>query len=64
MSARVVGTVVRDGVPAAVGGVHFEIEIFHVLGVVQWVGVRPGEWIDAGKRPSGFTHVGRYDGDG
>jgi hypothetical protein len=56
--------VVREGVPAAVGGVRFEIEIFHVLGVVQWVGVRAGERIDACKRPSGFTHAGRYGGDG
>ena len=41
-----------DGVPAAVGGVRFEIEILHVLGVVQRVGVRAGERVDAGKRPS------------
>jgi hypothetical protein len=52
------------GAPAAVGGVRFEIEILDVLGVVQRVGVRAGEGIDGGKRPSGFAHAGRYGGDG
>lgn len=59
-----VGQWIRDDTPAAIVGICFEIEIFDVLGVVQRVGVRAGERIHAGKRPSEFAHVGRYGGDG
>lgn len=51
-------------VPTAVVGVCLEIEILDVLGIVQRVGVCPGERVNAGKWPSGLAHVGRYDGDG
>ena len=54
----------QRAIPSAIVGVRFEVEVLDVLGIVQRVHVRAGERINAGKRPPGVAHAGRYDGDG
>ena len=51
------------GEAAGIVGVRAEVEVFHVLGLVERVDVGAGERVHGGERPAVRAHAGRDDGE-